>query len=127
MTVDRGGGVVFVFSQAESTFALPGCCVMGRWVVPAFSSYSGQLLWQAVEGDSSSPAAVQHGRGWRGACLFPGAASTRQPSRWDFIVRAYDVRGQRGEIEPIFAAPPQLAVTGTLQARCRTRSRLTKR
>ena len=109
VTVDRG--VVFVFSQAESTFTLPGCCVMGRWVVQAFSSYSGQLLWQAVEGDLESAVynmAVDGGR-----LFIPGRSIDAVTDRWDFIVRAYDVRGQRGEIEPIFAAPPQLAVTGT--------------
>ena len=103
-------GAVFVLSQAEATFDLPGCCAIGQWVVQAFDTSHGQLLWQSVEGELES--GVYNMAVERGRLFIPGRAVDRATGAWDFIVRAYDVRGRQFEIEPAFSAPRRLVLTG---------------
>jgi outer membrane protein assembly factor BamB len=103
-------GTVFVLAYAQSTYQVPNCCTIGRWVVQALSSAHGELLWQTVEGDRESGTynmAVDRGR-----LFIPGFAIDPATSDWDFIVRAYDARGRKGAIEPVFPAPPALSLTG---------------
>jgi hypothetical protein len=48
----------------------------------------------------------------RARLFIPGRSVSETTGRWDFIVRAYDIRGWESEIDPIFAAPRQMVLTG---------------
>jgi hypothetical protein len=104
-------GVVFVFSQAEAIVGVPGCCFVGRWVVQAFKSSNGELLWQSLGGNLES--GVYNMVVDRARLFIPGRSIDAATGQWDFIVRAYDIRGHSSEIDPIFAAPRNLQLTGT--------------
>ena len=108
VTIDNGK--VFVQSAVESTFALPGCCHVGTFLLQAFSAAQGDLLWQTVgeRGESGVYNMVVD----RGRLYIPGRAVDPNTNEWDYFVRAYDVRGRKGDIELPFAAPPRLTLTG---------------
>jgi outer membrane protein assembly factor BamB len=102
-------GKVFVLAQANSTAVIPDCCAVGQWVLQAFND-AGQLLWQTVEGELES--GVYNMALDRGRLFIPGRAVSAETGQWDFLVRAYDVRGRRSDIEPVFFVPGNLRLAG---------------
>jgi hypothetical protein len=99
--------VVFVNSTAGPLTTLPGCCTIGQWVVHAFDGSDGRLLWQGLgeEGDSAIYNMAHAG----GRLFIPGRAVDLGSSEWDWILRAYDVRGRRGAV----VQPLRRQVSGT--------------
>lgn len=110
--VTAEGGKIFVLTQQAATHNLPGCCVIGRWVMHAFDAMSGTLLWRSVGGPLES--GVYNTVIDEGILFAPGRAVDKTTNNWDFIVRAYDTRGSEGTIEPLpFVPLPELVRTGT--------------
>jgi outer membrane protein assembly factor BamB len=89
--VTAAHGMVFVFSLQPPLLNLPTCCVVGTWLVQAFDAASGRLLWERSAGPLEGAAynMVVH----RGRLVIPGRAIDAATGDWDFLVRAYDIRG----------------------------------
>jgi hypothetical protein len=90
-----GKRTVFVFSQKAATNYVPGCCVVGQWVVQAFDGATGELRWESTAGELDSALynmIIDHGR-----LLIPGRSIDPATGNWDFIVRAYDARNPNSD------------------------------
>lgn len=105
-----GEGKLFVLSQANYTLFLPNCCIVGRWVVNAFSTSTGQLLWQRLGANLES--GIYNMVVDRARLFIPGRAIDEATGDWDFLVRAYDVHGRSSDVEQLVVAPRELRLAG---------------
>jgi outer membrane protein assembly factor BamB len=91
---DFGGLLVAAKSGTVFVFSVPapvpiGQAPVGRWIVQAFDSATGQLRWESRGGELevAFDMVVHHGR-----LFVPGRSIDPVTGDWDFIVRAYNAR-----------------------------------